>query len=234
MKKITYILLAFVMAMAFTSCQTTKKSTKYQLKTLKENKDYTSTTIEYPEFYDYPEINKAIGSFITSNYDTMKKEFAENNKWWLEEGDLDFVQGIHNEYYVDCPEMMITDYNISLIISEYVYLCGAAHGSTTYTSFNYDIASQSFKDITDIPWVDLEKLSAYCISSIKKLYYDDPDYEDDWIDDGAGPDIKNYSTFIYDGNQLTIYFQEYQVAPYASGIPEVSLTEKDFRAFSYK
>lgn len=205
------------------------------MKTLKEEKDYTTTTIEYPEFFDYPEINHTVGTFITSNYDEAKKMFAENNASILEDEELiEFFNGIHNEYYVDCPEIYVNDYVITFIISEYIYSCGAAHGATTYTSFNYDIASQRFVQITDIPWVDLEKLSDYCIRSLKKLYFDDEEYEDDWIEEGAAADIKNYSTFSYDGNQLTIYFQEYQVAPYASGIPEVSLTEKDFRDFVKK
>ena len=234
MKKLLCAITTIVLALAFTSCQSTKKSNAYEMKTLKEEKDYTTTTIEYPEFYDYPEINKVIGTFITSNYDEAKKMFAENNKWWLEEGDLEFIQGIHNEFFVDCPEIYVNDYVITFIIAKYIYLCGAAHGATSYTSFNYDIASQSFREITDIPWVDLEKLSDYCISALKTLYYDDPEAEDEWIDEGAAPDIKNYSTFCYDGNQLTVYFQEYQVAPYASGIPEVSLTEKDFRDFVKK
>ena len=233
MKKIIYTLIGFVLVVAFASCQTTKKSDKYQMKTIKEEKDYTSTTIEYPEFYDYPELNKALDSFITSTWNEKKELFAENNKWWLEEGDLSFIQGIQNEYFVDCPEIIVNDYTVSFIISEYVYLCGAAHGSTTYTSFNYDIASKSLKDITDIPWVDLEKLSAYCINHLKMELYGDPDAEDEWIDDGAAPKLENYSTFCYDGNQLTVFFQQYQVVPYAGGMPEITLTEKDFKAFSY-
>ncbi|MBR6295476.1 MAG: DUF3298 domain-containing protein [Treponema sp.] len=233
MKKIIFALIGFVLVMAFTSCQSTKKSDKYQMKIIKEEKDYTPTTIEYPEFYDYPELNKALDSFITSSWDEKKNLIAENNRWWLEEGDLSFVQGIHNEYNVDCPKIIVNDYTVSFIISEYIYLCGAAHGSTTYTSFNYDIASKSFKTITDIPWVDLEKLSAYCISSLKTEYLGDPNAEDEWIDKGAAPTLENYSTFCYDGNQLTVFFQQYQVVPYAGGIPEITLTEKDFRAFSF-
>ncbi|MBP5753298.1 MAG: DUF3298 domain-containing protein, partial [Treponema sp.] len=171
-------------------------------------------------------------TFITSDYDEAKKMFAENNTWWLEEGDLDFIQGIHNEYYVDCPEIYVNDYVITFIISKYVYLCGAAHGATTFTSFNYDIASQSFKDITDIPWVgDLEKLSAYCTWALKGDFYDDELYEDEWLEQGASATPENYSAFTYDGTTLTVYYQQYQVAPYAAGIPCVEFTEKDYRAF---
>lgn len=231
MKKIIWTSITLALVLAFTSCQSTKKSSAYKMKTLKENKERIVVEIEYPEFYAYPEINRVVGAYITSDYEKTLKGMEENHKDIDWDDDL-FSSNMHSEYDVSCPEIIITDFNISLIIDRYVYFAGAAHGGSEYVTFNYDIASQSFKDITDIPWVgDLEKLSAYCTWALKEDFFDDGLYEDEWVEMGASPTPENYSAFTYDGTTLTVYYQQYQVAPYAAGIPCVELTEKDYRDF---
>ncbi|MBR7079332.1 MAG: DUF3298 domain-containing protein [Treponema sp.] len=231
MKKIIWTTITLALVLAFTSCQSTKKSSKYQIKTLKENKDRIVVEMEYPEFYAYPEINRVVGAYITSDYEKTLANMKENHET-IDWDDDFFSENMHSEYNISCPEMIITESNISFIIDRYVYFAGAAHGGSEYVTFNYDIVSQSFKDITDIPWVgDLEKLSAYCTWALKEDLYDDGLYEDEWLEQGASATPENYSAFTYDGTTLTVYYQQYQVAPYAAGIPCVEFTEKEYRAF---
>ena len=47
--------------------------------------------------------------------------------------------------------------------------------------------------------------------------------KDDWIFDGSAPNSENYETFVVDGDYLIIYFNPYQVAPYAAGVIEISI-----------
>ena len=53
---------------------------------------------------------------------------------------------------------------------------------------------------------------------------------DAWIDEGAGPDPRNYSCFVFARDTVTIHFQRYQVAPGAAGSQSVTLP-RDARLF---
>ena len=50
------------------------------MKTLKENKDRIVVEIEYPEFYAYPEINRVVGAYITSDYEKTLENMKENHE----------------------------------------------------------------------------------------------------------------------------------------------------------
>ena len=67
------------------------------------------------------------------------------------------------------------------------------------------------------PW--LKTLSTYCIKSLK----DGRELEATQIEDGASPKAENYRDVAPTAKGLRVYFQEYQVGPYAAGPQQVDV-----------
>ena len=44
---------------------------------------------------------------------------------------------------------------------------------------------------------------------------------DDWITQGTEPTQENFDLFKLEKNSVRFVFEQYQVAPYASGMPEI-------------
>lgn len=96
---------------------------------------------------------------------------------------------------------------------------GGAHGITTTTTFSFLKTGDylTLKTIFTDETKGLAALSRFAIDTITKRNISD----EDWIKDGAGPEAQNYRSFSIGDNGITVYFDPYQVAAYASGPQEV-------------
>ena len=114
----------------------------------------------------------------------------------------------------------------SLLIYYYEYY-GGAHGLTTKRSINiYMPNSEGFKDEENFLLLEdifLDKvdyktiINNYIINEIKK----EPEkYFQDTLEKYTGFNEKN---FYFNDKGLVIYFQSYEIAPYASGSPEFNI-----------
>ncbi len=56
---------------------------------------------------------------------------------------------------------------------------------------------------------------------VKKKLLSHPGSVSDMIEEGTVPDYQNYRNFYYNDRGLVFIFEQYQVAPYSSGIIEV-------------
>lgn len=104
---------------------------------------------------------------------------------------------------------------VTYILYTTVYL-GGAHPNTTIETFTYKNGKRI--EIMDvISKEELSKISNY----VKKELLSHPGSVSDMIEEGTVPDYQNYRNFYYNDRGLVFIFEQYQVAPYSSGIIEV-------------
>lgn len=104
----------------------------------------------------------------------------------------------------------------------YMFVQGAAHPSHQAASVTFDLESGKFLSLGDLFKEKsdyLTVISNYAVKKLNALEYTDAE----WVRTGAGPDSANFSTFFLSSDTLTIYFNEYQVAPYAAGPQQVGI-----------
>lgn len=104
---------------------------------------------------------------------------------------------------------------VTYIIYTTIYL-GGAHPNTTIQTFTYKADKRI--EITDIlDFFQLKEISKY----VKEDLLKHSGSLKDMIEEGTIPDYQNYRNFYYDNRGLVFIFEQYQVAPYSSGIIEV-------------
>ena len=104
---------------------------------------------------------------------------------------------------------------VTYILYTTVYL-GGAHPNTTIETYNYKNGKRI--EIMDvISKEELSKISNY----VKKELLSHPGSVSDMIEEGTVSDYPNYRNFYYNDRGLVFIFEQYQVAPYSSGIIEV-------------
>ena len=118
-------------------------------------------------------------------------------------------------------------------IDVYTYT-GGAHGGTAVYTYTYDAKG----NLVTFPSMLIDQTTALKAFSDKvETLLKSPEYEDkiflDQLDgtsnDGAGPSVDNFDTFGFDGANLVLIFQQYQVGPYTSGILEVPIPFSDLQ-----
>lgn len=117
--------------------------------------------------------------------------------------------------------------SLRLVRSEYL---GGAHPSATVTTWNLDLERGRVLALADLfrpgsPW--LSRLSSLSRAALREALGADADAE--WIDRGTTPDVKNFAAWALEDRDLLVTFQEYQVAPYALGAPQVRIEASDLR-----
>lgn len=103
---------------------------------------------------------------------------------------------------------------------------GGAHPNHGTRTFNFDMKTGKPVQLAELFAPNskyLEKLSAISLKKIKE------DLGDGIFEDGIKPVAKNYSNWVIGKEGLTIYFDEYQAAPYASGRQEVNILYGDIK-----
>lgn len=110
---------------------------------------------------------------------------------------------------------------ISLYTDEYMYL-GGAHGNTKRESQNWNMQTGRF-----IKLAELNSKNPYYIVDIFKEINNQIAIQ---IESGEGQYFENYCNLVQENfklenfyiteNGIVIYFNQYEIAPYSSGIPE--------------
>ncbi len=90
-----------------------------------------------------------------------------------------------------------------------VLLLGDTDGQQIYTENLFDKKTLFWKDLSDLAKEQLKTVLA-------------ENYDEDMVNEGAGPDPKNFDNVYLSDAGLVVVFNPYQVAPYATG--EVSIT----------
>jgi hypothetical protein len=103
------------------------------------------------------------------------------------------------------------------------YYAGAAHPNSYTEVINYDAKNGKILKLADLFKSGakyLQAVSAYAIKDLKaqgKAQGADSMLTDETIQEGAGPQIKNFRSWTITRKGLALAFDSYQVAPYAAG-----------------
>ena len=153
------------------------------------------------------------------NWKDFKKEEKSNykdNKIFYKDGNSEL------EYIMDVSAS--TDDYISILSTDYYYSMGAAHPSTGFEGMTFSTKTGEELDIDDVLGVSEKKAKKMIVNKVKKLYNKDKDaFYEDCIDIVKKKDVDDMEFYI-DGkkDQAVVVFQQYEIAPYASGIIEIS------------
>lgn len=103
-----------------------------------------------------------------------------------------------------------------LILSQYT---GGAHPMTIVSGINYDTATGeplTREDAFRLIGKTVQQVSAEATAQLEAKV------GDAFFEEGASPDPENFSSFVVSEDEVTFIFQQYQVAPYALGVQEIS------------
>lgn len=185
-------------------------------------------TIKYPRI-----INNSIGAnrFNRFNYEkAVKLKHYSENELFKEAKEL-YDYNVSNGYPVMMYEVFL-DYTItynqnsivSLYSDEYIY-SGGAHGSTVRSSQNWNINfAKQFS---------LESLFDNDCNYILDILKDINNQIEQQIANGSNQYFENYCSlvlntinldnFYLNPGYITIFFQQYDISPYSSGIPTFNI-----------
>lgn len=160
-----------------------------------------------------------------------------NFKEGIEKDNVEYLKDSKEYKYPVKPFGIYVNYNIhfcskdilSLTLDEYSYE-GGAHGMTERKSYNISLKNGkelSYKDLfkNDDNWKKIisDKVKREMTAN-KDIYFEDS--------------IKNFSTikdnqpFYIEKDNIVIYFEQYDIAPYAAGIREFRIPLKEFKNFN--
>lgn len=122
-------------------------------------------------------------------------------------------------------------FSLRFNISEHI--SGAAHPINYVSILNYNLEEDKKINFNDIFKNGTDYLAVVSTISAAKLLQgsqDDPSSVD-WIKKGAAPESENYSNFGLNKRGVVVYFNPYQVGPYASGIQEIEIPYSDLISY---
>jgi len=193
-----------------------------------QNDNFYNIQVEYPQFTNVNSVfNKKISDLITGEIETFKKDAKDNYEarraTASPENPLPENPDQPFDFIGSWEPDQINDNYISFVIHLY-YFVGGAHGANEIHAFNYDL--KKGKEINILDFLNssqpaLEKLAELSnqnvTSQLKGSGVTVDEFLQQMINGGTEPTLENYQNFNFNYNSLTIYFQQYQVAPGAAG-----------------
>lgn len=184
--------------------------------------------IEYPEIVmDWQQNRNGIKKFNDYNLkmalqtqqkaeNELYKEAIELYKYNKENGYPQMMYELYREYQITLNQ----ENAVSMYIDEYIF-SGGAHGTTTRTSQTWNLMLGKTVELYELypnePYFLLDILRKINreISENIEIYFADP-YP--LVVEYFNPD-----SYYIDNGKVVIYFQQYDIAPYSSGIIEFTL-----------
>ena len=216
------------------TCLTEKTSQKQlmQLGLIQEEKtDKTDIKVTYPyQVTEYPEIFEYLRN--------KSKEIKKDNGFDAQNIDLG-LSGHPWSLNVDMNTFAETG-DLASIIGYIFSFTGGAHPNHSYFSVNFIKDSEKrigLNDLFENQKEALSSISDFTITDIlkqKSERLNEKVTEDEWLDEGAGPDINNYSIFEFvpgesdKAEAIKFIFPPYQVGPYVEGVYEVQVPSAVF------
>lgn len=194
-------------------------------KSINKNLDYLKEDIKIPQVLngnDEKKIN-LINNVINNDILTKVEEAEKVSKEYFEnsgQGSPIFPYEIHSRYSVTEDNNLI----ISLYNDYYEFL-GGAHGMTTKTSYTIDKEKESLISLKDL-FTKGYNYNDIINEEIKKQISKNPE---NYFDSGSEfKGISENQSFYIEGDNLVIYYQLYELAPYVFGFPEFKIPLKLF------
>lgn len=194
--------------------------------------NFYNIQVEYPQFANLDSFNKEISDTITNKIDTFKKDAKDNYEARREtaptSSPLPESPAQPFDFIASWKPAQINDSYISFVVNLY-YFSGGAHGLNETYAFNYDLDKK--QDISILDFLNstssLDNLAELSkervISQLQSNGIQMNDSLNEMVDSGTAPTEENYKNFTFNYNSLTIYFQQYQVAPGAAGSMDITI-----------
>ncbi|MCD7035528.1 DUF3298 and DUF4163 domain-containing protein [Metabacillus sp. GX 13764] len=145
-------------------------------------------------------------------YTDLKKKEAEDKKQWEKDGKN--YPWRPYEFEGTAEVKFNKNHLLSVVTYGYEYF-GGAHGMTGAHSLNFNTLTGKQFQLSDVIHSKFKTVSAYVLKDLKNHQ------EEKGIDPGLKKvDIKNSSTWVFTDKGIKIIFGQYEVGPYASGMPE--------------
>lgn len=191
MKKIYFSILIIIVSLHFIL---TKEQAKYV------NDEFvleTKISINIPNTR-YVKVNEMINKKINK----IKKDFEKN------------ITNNNFTLAIDCKEYKYYNY-ISYAFFIETYL-GGAHPSHDLFTIVYDTENNKIIDINTLITYNSKTLKVFSAYSRANLIYNSK-IDMHMLLEGTTAKIDNFTNFVFDKN-IILFFKEYQIAPYSSGI----------------
>ena len=212
----------------------TKEGVLISVKTISEKDGFFNIQAGYPQFIDaLPSFNDKISTLIADRI-SLFKESSESN-WNARKATAlpgEIVPEIPEapfDFIAEWKPVQINEKYLSFAIDIY-YFSGGAHGTSETVTFNYDISLKKEISIEDFlknsqeAFENLSRVSAQQVAyQLQETGIVMDDFMDQMVEMGTQPTAENYDSFTFDHNSLTIYFQQYQVAPGAAGMIAITI-----------
>ena len=182
------------------------------------------TTPYYKLYFAYPELEND-GDFFSSINQSIANHVEDYYKFSTDMAILDHVEDEFPPYWfnIDYSIFTNTEKILSFGLFNYQYT-GGAHGLSAGFFYNYDLEKKLPLKISDLfpskfdykTYIN-DQIYRKIESEIKSnpdSYYSSYDFK------GITDDVK----FYINDNQLVIFFDQYEIAPYAAGTPTFKIT----------
>lgn len=229
------LIVAFFVGMEFGNRKTFKEQTPAKVSPQSEAKAKYSIGREiiedsgatYSIKIIYPKIIGEGDSIARANL-ALKEKAEEAKKTFLEDAKgtekFAIVSEEKSELSIDFEILKFNENFASFKYNVSEYQAGSAHPSGYVATINVDLAQGRELKLSEIfsgKW--LEAVSAFCRKSLLAQNEGAAQDAKDWIKEGTNPASENFSAIGFRGTSAIIYFNPYQVAPYAQGISEVDM-----------
>lgn len=194
-------------------------------KSINKSLDYFKENIKMPQILDGNDekninsINNVIAKDIMPKAEEAEKTAKEYFGMEGQEKPT-FPFEVHSRYKLGIDNNSI----VSLYNDYYEYL-GGAHGMTTRTSYTIDKEKEKLLTLKDL-FVEGYSYSDVINKNIKEEINKNPENYFNSGSDFKG--INENQNFYIEGDNLVIYYQLYDIAPYVFGIPEFKMPLKLF------
>jgi hypothetical protein len=198
---------------------------------ISEKDSFYNIQVEYPQFKEADEaFNKKISDLVTGEIATFKKDSKDNYEARRATAPtstpLPENPATPFDFIASWTPAQLNNNYLSFVINIY-YFSGGAHGLTEVDAFDYDLTKKKEIAITDFlnsPDQSLQKLANLAKQAVtievQSTGIEMNDSITQMIDQGTAPTADNYKNFSFNSDSITIYFQQYQVAPgYIGPIP---------------
>lgn len=188
--------------------------------------------VQYPKFSEMADesiqekLNEVVKSFVAENVAIFKQGLEELEPV-AEMAEMKSALSIDNEI------TFLSDWLISVKFDTYEYYALAAHPNSYIQTLNYDVKKGNPIELKDIFKPEGKYLEI--VAEIAKtklldgLLGEDRAVLEPWINDGTAPKSDNYKNFGFAEKNIVIYFNPYQVGPYALGIQKVVIPLEDIK-----
>ncbi len=191
-------------------------------KTIVKNDEYLESTINMPVITNSNKIverstNDKIKNDIFEFYNKSYKEA----KQYLKDNPDEENKFVAN---VDFELKKNTDSALSIKVRYYTY-SGGAHGFYQDIAYNVDMRTGKFLELMDL-FKDNTKYKEVIDEEIKRQIAELEKKDEENIGIYNFKGIKENQNFYLQDENLVIYFDLYDITPYAAGIPEFSIDKK--------